>query len=184
MVSCLVLFLLSIFIILTFHSPHSFLYTSQQERQEKRNHAENVFGSLDNVQTPDDMGAGRRRRFCDDSFGRKQGGRQHQLQQESYSGGGSFGMRGQQSQRSDLYASAAGGGGTLTYGSAGGGMSSQNSYVLRGEAQRGEQAYERRGERKRAREVVRSDGEGDDGRMSQVLLVNEETASAQSSVTK
>ena len=118
--------MLSIFIILTFHSPHSFLYTSQQERQEKRNHAENVFGSLDNVQTPDDMGAGMRRRFCDDWFGRKQGGRQ---QQEAYSGGGLCGMRGQQSQQSVPYASA-GGGGALTYGSAGGGMRSQNSFVL------------------------------------------------------
>ena len=63
---------------------------------------------------------------------------------------------------------------------------SQSSFVLRGEERHGEQMPERRVRRKRAREVVRSEGEEDDGaqKMSQVLLVREESRSAQSSVTE
>ena len=136
-----------------------------------------MFGSLDNVQTPDDMGAGRRKRFCDEWFGRKQGGRKQQqlYQYDSYSGA-SGGMRGVQSQRSVPFASA-GGGGPLTYGSAG------DSFVLMGKDRRREEVHERSsGKRKRSREVVRSDGEdGEDAKMSQVLL--EEIASPESSVT-
>ena len=132
-----------------------------------------MFGSLDNVQTPDDMGAGQRRRFCDDWFGRKDRGRQQQ-QQQSF-GGSSFGMRGR-----GLSYESAGGGGLVR------GEMSQNSFVLRGEERRGEQVAERRVRRKRAREVVRSEGEEDDGaqNMSQVLLVREESPSAQSSVAE
>ena len=61
-------------------------------------------------------------------------------------------------------------------------MSSQNNCVLHGKERRSEQVNERRGERERAKEAVWSEGEGDDGKMSQMLLVHKEAASAQSSV--
>ena len=153
---------------------------SQHERQEKRSHAQDVFGSLDHSQ--DDMGAARRGRFCNEWFGRRKGSGQMQLSQH--------GQMGRTSQMLDMgYAAAnvGGGGGGYSMGHSMGhsqrssGYSTAPSFVMRDEDGGGD-GHGRRGYKKARKEKGKRNRDEEE-EISQELIVHEGSSADDSSVT-